>query len=294
MIITCEQCNTQYYLASNRIKATGSKVKCSKCHHVFVALLPTDDETGVQTVENDENRTPEKDVEPEEAQAAVQAKATGTPDIEMQALKVTTEPSNTVIAAGKLTGPGKFETLPGQRTGKWLIVPLIIILLLALLLGINAMGVRIPYISDLNIPFISGIGQQSVNDPGNTRIKTVDIESKFVTNGKSGRLYVITGKVLNQYDNTREFIQIKGDIYADGGELIETKSVHCGNILSDMDLIAKPFADIQRYLTDKLGAGGDRTLKVGPKKTLPFMIVFAGLPPDIEEFSVEVICSAAL
>ena len=238
----------------------------------------------------------EKDIENKEVQAATRAEATVTPDTEREILKetkVTTEPPDHAIAAGKTAGWGRFETLPRQRTGKWLMVPLIIVLLLALLFGINAMGVKIPFLSNLNIPFLSGSGQMA-NDPGSARIKTVDIDGKFITNKKSGRLFVITGEVLNQYDNTRGFIQIKGNIYAGGGKLVETKSVHCGNFLSDTDLAAKPFADIQRYLTDKLGAGGAGTLKVGPRKTLPFMIVFAGLPADIEEFSVEVIGSAAL
>ena len=238
----------------------------------------------------------EKDVEPEEVQAAVQAEPTIMPDTDNQIKKearTTTEPVNTAIAAEKMAGPGRFETLPRQRTGKWLMVPLIILLLLALLFGINAMGVKVPLLSNLNIPFLSG-SSQLANDPGSARIKTVDIDGKFITNTKSGRLFVITGEVLNQYDNTRGFIQIKGNVYAGEGKLVETKSVNCGNFLSDTDLAAKPFADIQRYLTDKLGAGGAGTLKVGPRKTLPFMIVFAGLPPDIEEFSVEVIGSAAL
>jgi hypothetical protein len=238
----------------------------------------------------------EKDIENKEVQAATQAEATVTPDTEREILKetkVATEPTDHAIAAGKTAGSGRFETLPRQRTGKWLMVPLIIVLLLALLFGINAMGVKIPFLSNLNIPFLSGSGQMA-NNPGSARIKTVDIDGKFITNKKSGRLFVITGEVLNQYDNTRGFIQIKGNIYAGGGKLVETKSVHCGNFLSDTDLAAKPFADIQRYLTDKLGAGGAGTLKVGPRKTLPFMIVFAGLPADIEEFSVEVIGSAAL
>ena len=239
-------------------------------------------------------------VEPEEAQPEIQAEATTeatvSPDAERQTpieTKTTMEPVDAAIAAEKMAGSGRFETLPQQRSGKWLMVPLVILLLLALLFGINAMGVNIPFLSNLNIPFLSG-GGQLANDPGSARIKTVDIDSKFISNKKSGRLFVITGEILNQYDNARGFIQIKGNIYASGGQLVETKSVHCGNFLSDKDLAAKPFADIQRYLTNKLGAGGAGTLKVGPGKTLPFMIVFADLPNDIEEFSVEIIDSAAL
>ena len=235
-------------------------------------------------------------VEPEEAQLEIQAEATVSSDAEGQTpieTETTIEPVDAAIAAEKMAGSGRFETLPQQRSGRWLMVPLVILLLLALLFGINAMGVSSPCLSNLNIPLWSG-GGPLANDPGSARIKTVDIDSKFITNKKSGRLFVITGEILNQYDNARGFIQIKGNIYASGGQLVETKSVYCGNFLSDKDLAAKPFADIQRYLTNKLGAGGAGTLKVGPGKTLPFMIVFADLPNDLEEFSVEIIDSAAL
>ena len=238
----------------------------------------------------------EKEIEPEGAQAAIQAEATLVTDTEKQVqqeAKTITKPANTVIPPGKMAGPGKFETPSRQRTGKWLMAPLVILLLLAMLFGINAMGVRVPFLSDLNIPFLSG-GGQLANDLGNARIKTVDIDGKFITSKKSGRLFVITGEALNQYDSTRGFIEIKGNIYAGGGKLVATRSVHCGNILTDKDLAAKPFDDIQRYLTNKLGAGGAGTLNVKSEHALPFMIVFADLPPDIEEFSVEVIGSAAL
>ncbi|RUA02164.1 MAG: hypothetical protein DSY89_03350, partial [Deltaproteobacteria bacterium] len=40
MIITCKQCATEYFLDEDRIKPSGSKVKCSNCQHLFVAFPP--------------------------------------------------------------------------------------------------------------------------------------------------------------------------------------------------------------------------------------------------------------
>ena len=37
MIITCEECNTSFNLNESLLKKTGSKVRCSKCQHIFVA-----------------------------------------------------------------------------------------------------------------------------------------------------------------------------------------------------------------------------------------------------------------
>ncbi|MCK4485152.1 MAG: zinc-ribbon domain-containing protein, partial [Desulfobacterales bacterium] len=55
MIVTCENCNTGFNLDENLIKESGSKVRCSKCHHIFTAYKPVPVEE------------PEPALEPEEA-----------------------------------------------------------------------------------------------------------------------------------------------------------------------------------------------------------------------------------
>ena len=40
MRIECEKCHTKYELDENLLKYTGSKVRCSRCKHVFVAFPP--------------------------------------------------------------------------------------------------------------------------------------------------------------------------------------------------------------------------------------------------------------
>jgi predicted Zn finger-like uncharacterized protein len=48
MIITCQECNSSFNLDESLLKPTGSKVRCSKCHEVFVAYphtLPEEPET---------------------------------------------------------------------------------------------------------------------------------------------------------------------------------------------------------------------------------------------------------
>jgi len=41
MIITCEACGTSYRLKTSRVKESGSKVRCSKCQHVFIVYPPS-------------------------------------------------------------------------------------------------------------------------------------------------------------------------------------------------------------------------------------------------------------
>ena len=57
MIITCEQCHSKFRLDDERIKETGSKVRCSKCKHVFsVFLTPVEptEEKPISSVSEDQ------------------------------------------------------------------------------------------------------------------------------------------------------------------------------------------------------------------------------------------------
>ena len=40
MKIHCAACNSRFYLDKTRIKALGSKVRCSKCHEIFMVFPP--------------------------------------------------------------------------------------------------------------------------------------------------------------------------------------------------------------------------------------------------------------
>ena len=40
MIITCEQCSTQFQLDDSRVPAQGVRVRCSRCRHAFFAKPP--------------------------------------------------------------------------------------------------------------------------------------------------------------------------------------------------------------------------------------------------------------
>ncbi|MGE4421630.1 MAG: DUF3426 domain-containing protein [Pseudodesulfovibrio sp.] len=55
MIVTCPNCETSYNLPDEKIPASGAKVKCSKCAHVFkVELPPASPEEEVEALLEDE------------------------------------------------------------------------------------------------------------------------------------------------------------------------------------------------------------------------------------------------
>ena len=44
MIVTCKECSTSFNLERKLIKPTGSKVRCSKCHSLFLVNLPVSED----------------------------------------------------------------------------------------------------------------------------------------------------------------------------------------------------------------------------------------------------------
>jgi predicted Zn finger-like uncharacterized protein len=163
--------------------------------------------------------------------------------------------------------------------------PVLVILLIILVLcggvyGAHLMGARIPVVSEWLTPPVK-------DELGNLKISTLDIDSRFVDNAQAGRLFVITGKVRNDYPGPRSFIQVQGSLYQKGKKLAATRSVFCGNLLADMDLARLEMGEIQKRLDLRSGANKSN-LNVPGGGVLPFMVVFDNLPPDLEEFTIEV------
>ncbi len=183
------------------------------------------------------------------------------------------------------------DTIPAPKKG---ISPAILIaLILAVIAAAGYGGYMLLNSMGISIPFISQPAPSKGSDPGNLNIKPFDISSKFVDNDKIGKLFVITGKVKNEYPMARGSIQISGKIYTKDKALAKTETVFCGNILSDTDLSNADLATIQQRLQNQ---SGDNRInqKVLPGAAIPFMIVFSNLPANLEEFTTEVTSSIAL
>ncbi len=194
---------------------------------------------------------------------------------------------------GKLGEPGEGQeaemaagSVPPEPKIKRGPSPLLVLLLILLLLGggvygAHLMGVRIPFVSDMLAP------QVIKDELGNLKISTSDINSRFVDNSQAGRLFVITGKVRNDYPQPHSFIQVQGKIFQKGKKMVATETVSCGNVLADLDLAHLPLAQIQKRLDNRTGANKSN-LNVPPGGVIPFMVVFHNLPADLDEFTIEV------
>lgn len=59
MIVTCSNCSTKYNLPDEKIAPGGSKVKCSKCGHLFKVTPPAPPEEEVEALLEEDAPTPE-------------------------------------------------------------------------------------------------------------------------------------------------------------------------------------------------------------------------------------------
>lgn len=188
-----------------------------------------------------------------------------------------------------------------RRSRKPVVVAL---LLLILAVGVfvlpNSLGVKIPFISDLKIPYLSDlnfkipylsdlINPEEQDVAGNLRILPLDksINAKFVKNESTGQLLVINGTIKNEYDHPRSFIKITGKLYLKGKKLAKEATVYCGNVLSESDLTQMNIAAINKRLQNRFGDNRSN-LKLKTGNVLPFMIVFDKLPGNLDEYTVEV------
>ena len=170
---------------------------------------------------------------------------------------------------------------------------LVFILILAILGGgaygtyylLNQNGIDIPFLSDYLKP--------KVQDPGNLKLTTYDINSKFVDNATVGKLFVVSGKVKNGYAENRGMVTLEGKIFSTGKVPVNSEKVYCGNVMSDLELANLEWDKIKERLFNRLGDNRSN-VKIEPGQSIPFMVVFSGLPEDLEEFTIEVTGSTSL
>ncbi|MDZ7580407.1 MAG: DUF3426 domain-containing protein [Deltaproteobacteria bacterium] len=154
------------------------------------------------------------------------------------------------------------------------------------------LGIDVPYLDRLKgvkIPYVSDLLGPKLEDAGNLKIAIdeKDVIGRFVTNGKLGTLYVVSGQVKNDYDDPRGSIRVTGKIYSKGRKLELEKTVLAGNVLSESELNEIDQTGIDQKLQNRSGEER-KNLTVKKGETLPFMIVFSNLPNNPDEYTIEV------
>jgi pilus assembly protein FimV len=185
-----------------------------------------------------------------------------------------------------------------------LAVLVIIIVAVGALILPKSVGIKIPYLSDVKIPYLSDmdikipylsdlLNPQEPDVTGSLRFTPMSrsINGRFVDNSKIGRLFVIRGKIKNEYDHPRSFVKVTGKLYKKGQKLVKSATVYCGNVIPESDLTRMDIAAINKWMKNKSGnKRSNQNIKTG--KDVTFMIVFDKLPNNLDEYTVEVASSS--
>lgn len=114
--------------------------------------------------------------------------------------------------------------------------------------------------------------------------KTMDIigmKGYYINNASLGQLFVIEGKVVNNFDAPKEIAGIHGVVFDKTGKPLKDVWVAPGRIVAQDELKSIAAADLEKRFKDKKGA-------IPSNGTVPFMIIFQGVSGELAEFSVEI------
>ncbi len=202
------------------------------------------------------------------------------------------EAAGTSIAAEELPVEPEFPSQPAPEK-KGSSFAGILKFLLLLILGVLIIGGILIYMNgpdQLNQTIQHLLGQQIDRPVQTGRITLVGLEGKFIQNEQAGELFLIRGEAINNFDEPRSAIQIKGIILDQNSKPLLQKTVFCGNPISDQELQTLAFSELEKIMGNQFGKELSN-MKIDSKQSIPFDIVFKDLPKNLSEFSVKVTSS---
>jgi predicted Zn finger-like uncharacterized protein len=117
-----------------------------------------------------------------------------------------------------------------------------------------------------------------------------EVSGYHETNSREGSLFVVTGKVVNHGLEARAGIQVSGFVNDRSGTTIARQAAYCGNPFSRSELHSLSFERMAERMNNQFGEVLSN-INIEPGKSVPFVIVFRGVPEEVAEFGVEVVDS---
>lgn len=314
MIVQCEKCQTKFNFNDDLLKGDGSKVKCSRCANVFsvyppepieAALekpdIPADEDLDAGTepleaepeidldfddnfeddiMEDFEDLETEYQSDPESFDEDTEMEVQYEDDEEESLERVEEEMENIPSVSGK------------KKKGRSHTLLILCIIVLGLVGATYAVSQYFPnLVPGFNLSENKPASQPKSVDEGASRLEILTVDGSFVDSKKTGRLFVVSGKVNNGYPKSRSFILVKGCILDDKGQIVKEKTAFAGNMLSEEELISLPMEEVGKVMTNRYGVD-KKNVNVTSGTSVDFMIVFEDLPDNLTEFTVGAVSSS--
>jgi hypothetical protein len=178
---------------------------------------------------------------------------------------------------------------------------LLLLVLSLLLAGTWALWENTPYRRQAE-SFLAALRESlGLADSSPASISLENLRGYYSENLHAKWVFVVEGQAVNQWNETRSFLKVKGTLLDAKGRKVEEKTAFCGNILGEKDLREMTRESIQKSLSSQFGVSFSN-VNLPPRKSVPFMVVFtdfsqndpgnnSGTSPSLSDFSVEVISS---
>ena len=252
MIVTCESCRTKFRLDPSRLKGEKSKVRCSRCSHVFTVQRPQEEVL--------------LKVDPPEQELNFEEDFVQMPPI--------TGPASLYLAKSK-------SRLSRRVLG---------VVALILLLGIGILLLnRFNHLLTASKPE-AGKQQTSTTEVSPTVTIMDSTQAYFLENVNAGQIFVIEGEVVNESAVPVSFILLEGKLYGADNSVAQSQRCFCGNVLQREQLVQLSITEIQNSMMNREGKDLSN-VHLLPGKRVPFMLVFHNLPEldALSDYSIEVI-----
>lgn len=120
------------------------------------------------------------------------------------------------------------------------------------------------------------------------RLTMRNVRQYNLLNEKVGKVFVIEGKVVNEFDTPRDFIELEGAIYNADKEVLASKKQLAGTQLSLFQLQVLTEKEMESFLHNKMEILANNT-NIPPGGEAPFMILFYAPPDNVAEFGVKIV-----
>ncbi|WP_461210550.1 DUF3426 domain-containing protein [Desulfocurvus sp. DL9XJH121] len=290
MIVECPSCTSTFNLPDELVPEAGRKVKCSVCEHVFevfpdngdgedLDLSPAPGGGGIDEDEDDElggaldeafSLADADDDEDDSLAGGSDSGGEGLPGLDLDLDKPAKKKSG---GKGKLVG--------------------IILAVVVLLAATGGAGVY------FLAPGLLGLGPAAEEKAKTAPLSMAEqvrniylegIRQYYVENDKAGRIFVVEGKAVNQFDKPKELVEVEANLYDAENKVLDTVRLMCGNTLSLFQLQVLSREEIEKGLADEAGIGANN-VNLQPGQNVPFMVVFFNPSDSVAEFNVSVVAA---
>lgn len=213
MIIECESCRTKFRLDETRLKGPSSRVRCSRCGHIFTVEGPVEEETF--HVDLSDEPVPEEDE---------------------------------LLPPPPTSSPAAAPKVPSKRGGlKW---PLIFLVGL-LLVGVVGFWLwKQGFFSSQTSPTTKSPPTE-IQQPVVTIMDST--QAYFLENPQAGQIFVVEGEIINESSRPVSFVLLEGRLYNKGNQVAQSQRCYSGNFMARDELVKLGMNDIQNRMMNREG-----------------------------------------